>query len=232
MNTPVESKSQDRALTTTSFAILSILAIRDHSTYDLTRQLRISLHYLWPRAESNVYAEPPRLVAAGLAEAREEWRGQRRRTIYSITDAGRGALAEWLASPSGRSRYESEALMKVLFAENGTRDDLLRAIEALAVEAAGGVAHFRAVADRYASGQGDYPARFGISALAARLLMEQAAATLRWAAWANAVVSGWETPLDEGAGWGVEVLRQGGQPFALDHDPVAAVVDAPPKAAP
>ena len=92
MNTPIESKSQERSLTTTSYAVLAVLALRDHSTYELTKQMRYSLHYLWPRAESNVYAEPKRLVAAGLAEAREGWTGERRRTVYSITNAGRRAL--------------------------------------------------------------------------------------------------------------------------------------------
>src|SRR4029450_9725881 len=110
MNTPIESKSQERSLTTTSYAVLSILALRDHSTYDLTRQMRISLHYMWPRAESNVYAEPKRLVAAGLAKSREEWTGSRRRTIYSITQAGVTALADWLASPSSRRPYETTGL--------------------------------------------------------------------------------------------------------------------------
>src|SRR5215831_10828404 len=113
MNTPVESKSQERALTTTSFAVLSVLAIGEQSTYELTRQMQRSLRYLWPRAESNVYAEPKRLVSAGLAAVREEWTGGRRRTIYSITAAGREALAGWLASPASRQRYESEALLKV-----------------------------------------------------------------------------------------------------------------------
>ena len=46
MNTPNESKSQARPLTTTSYGVLSILALRDHSTYDLTRQMRMSLHYM------------------------------------------------------------------------------------------------------------------------------------------------------------------------------------------
>src|SRR4029453_5915722 len=107
MNTPNESKSQERPLTTTSYGVLSILALRDHSTYALTRQMRISLPYMWPRAESNVYAEPKRLVAAGLATPREEWTGSRRRTIYSITEAGRVALAEWLPSPPATPRAET-----------------------------------------------------------------------------------------------------------------------------
>jgi len=224
MDTPNESKSQDRALTTTSYAVLSVLSLRPHSTYDITRQMRLTMHYMWPRAESNVYAEPRRLVDAGLAEAREEWNGQRRRTVYSITDAGRVALGEWSASPSARQRYECEALVKVLFAENGTPNDLVASIRALREDAADVIRHFLEIADRYAAAEGAYPWRFGLTGLAARLLMEQQAATLRWATWAEEVVGGWETPLSGDAAWGVTTLRATGQPFALSGDPVREVV--------
>jgi PadR family transcriptional regulator, regulatory protein AphA len=225
MDTPIESKSQDRALTTTSYAILSVLSLRPHSTYDITRQMRLTMHYIWPRAESNVYAEPRRLVEAGLVEAREEWNGHRRRTIYSITDAGRAALAEWLASPSARQRFECEPLVKVLFAENGTRDDMLASIRALEEDAAEVIRHFLEIADRYAAGEGAYPWRFALTGLAARLLMEQQAATLRWARGAEEVVAGWETPLSEDATWGVETLRATGQPFAMNEDPMREVLN-------
>jgi PadR family transcriptional regulator, regulatory protein AphA len=214
MNTPNESKSQERRLTTTSYGVLSILALRDHSTYDLTRQMRISLHYMWPRAESNVYAEPKRLVAEGLATAREEWTGDRRRTVYSITAPGRAALADWLASPSSRQRYESEALLKVLFAENGTKDDLLATIRGIRDDAFAMLDHFLQLADVYEAGDGEYPDRFDLSALAARLLCEQQAATARWAAWAEEVVSGWDEPSGADVTWGIETLRRSGAGFA------------------
>ena len=223
MNTPIESKSQERALTTTSYAVLSVLSLRDHSTYDLISQMQRSMHYMWPRAESNVYAEPRRLVEAGLATAREEWNGQRRRTVYSITKAGRAALAEWIASPSARPRYESEALVKVMFAENGSRDDLLASIRAIAADAAEGVRHFQEIADRYAAQQGEYPQRFGLSGLALRLAAEQQATTLRWAAWAEAVVTGWESPLGADAAWGIETLSSAGDQFPIEDDPVPQV---------
>jgi DNA-binding PadR family transcriptional regulator len=187
--------------------------------------MRLTMHYMWPRAESNVYAEPRRLVEAGLAEAREEWNGQRRRMVYSITDAGRAALERWSASPSARQRYECEALVKVLFAENGARDDLLASIRALGEDAAEVIRHFLEIADRYAAGEGAYPWRFGLTGLATRLLMEQQAATLRWAMWAEEVVAGWETPLSGDAAWGVETLRATGEPFALNEDPVSEVRD-------
>jgi DNA-binding PadR family transcriptional regulator len=195
-------------LTTTSYAVLSVLSLRPHSTYDITRQMRLSLHYMWPRAESNVYAEPRRLVEAGLASAREEWNGQRRRTMYAITDAGRAALAAWLASPSSQPRHESEALVKVMFAENGTRADLLRSIRELAESSEIAVRHLRDIAERYAVNEGEYPARFGLSGLALGLAAEQHAATLRWARWAERVVRGWKSPLTADAAWGVKTLRE------------------------
>ena len=222
MDTPIESKgqaeSQERALTTTSYAVLAVLSLRDHSTYDLIRQMRLSMHYMWPRAESNVYAEPRRLVEAGLATAREEWKGQRRRTIYSITRAGQIALANWIASPSARPRHENEALVKVMFAENGTRDDLLKSIREIADDAEAGVRHFREIADRYAANLGEYPHRFGLSGLALRLAAEQQAATLRWARWAEGVVAAWDSPLAADAAWGVDALRSAGEPLVMDDD--------------
>jgi len=211
--TPVGSKSQTRALTTTSFAVLCVLALREHSTYELTKQMRMSMHYLWPRAESNVYAEPKRLVAAGLAASRTESTGRRSRTVYSITAAGRKALESWLASPSGRQRYESEAVLKVLFAENGTLDDMLAAIRAIGSDASEGLAHWQRVAGRYEAGKGDYPERFAVSGLVARLLGEQQAATVRWATWAEHVVSAWATPAGPGAEWGIEAVRETGETF-------------------
>jgi PadR family transcriptional regulator AphA len=224
MNTPIESKNQERPLTTTSYSVLAVLALRDHSTYELTKQMRFSLRYLWPRAESNVYAEPKRLVAAGLAESREEWNGERRRTVYSITDAGRAVLADWLASPSSRKRYESEAALKVLFCENGELDDLRRTLRAIREEALDAVAHWQGVADLYESGEGQYPGRFGQSALVARLLGEQEAVAARWAAWAEQVVAAWEEPANADVEWGVETLRSTGEPFPLEDDPVPDAV--------
>ena len=226
MNTPNERKSQERVLTTTSYAVLAVLALRDHSTYELTKQMRYSMHYLWPRAESNVYAEPKRLVAAGLATAREEWTGERRRTVYAITGAGRGALAHWLTTPSSRQRYESEAVLKIFFGENGSIEDMLASIRTLREDSLAAIEHFQGVAARYDAGEGEYPYRFALSALVARLVGEQHAATARWAAWAEQVVSEWDEPSAADAAWGIETLRETGHGFAVGDDPVREVVPA------
>src|SRR5262249_3027543 len=95
--------------TTTRFAVLGELALREWSAYEVRRSRRRTLRWFWPRAESVIYAEAKRLENEGLARSRAEPAedGSRRtRTIYSITPAGRRALAAWLRSePSTFAMY-------------------------------------------------------------------------------------------------------------------------------
>ena len=195
-----------RPLTTTSFAILGLLAIRPWATYDLAKLMRRSLHFFWPRAESNLYAEPKRLVAAGLAEAREEWNGDRRRTVYSITEPGRGALREWLATPPADSRVESEAHLRLLYANYGSKDDLLRAIQAIEDDAQKTIDHYARLLTEYARGEGLFPDRIHVNALVGSLSIEQARAAVRWTRWARGAVEGWKTTRKPDVEWAAETM--------------------------
>ena len=49
-------------LSTTSYAILGLLALRPWTTYELAKQVQKSLGWFWPRAERKLYDEPKRLV--------------------------------------------------------------------------------------------------------------------------------------------------------------------------
>ena len=107
------------ALTTTSYAVLSLLALQPWTTYQLARQMERSLGWIWPRAISRLYEEPKKLVAAGLAASRPGATGRRPSTVYTITPAGRDALAAWLAEPGTGPVLECEALVKVAYAKPG-----------------------------------------------------------------------------------------------------------------
>jgi PadR family transcriptional regulator AphA len=79
------------AVDTTRCAILGELALRDWSSYELTRWMRRTVRWFWPRAESAIYAEVRRLPAEGLAQCRTEPAADgssRTRTVYTVTDAG------------------------------------------------------------------------------------------------------------------------------------------------
>ena len=117
------------SLTTTSYAILGLLAVRPWTTYELAQQMRRALGQFWPRAESKLYEEPKKLVAHGLARATKETTGKRPRTVYSITAKGRRAMAAWVPQPGAGPVLEFEALVKLFYAEHGTKDDILATLD-------------------------------------------------------------------------------------------------------
>lgn len=178
-------------LTTTSFAILGLLALRRWSTYELAKQMRRTFHYFWPRAESNLYAEPKKLVAHGLAQAHSEPHGKRRRTVYTITPEGHDALARWLTEPPEEPRYESEALVKAVFADGGTREDLLNTLHRFRDHAVTRHNELTTIFQAYVDGHDPYPDRTHINALGSRFSLQQATTEIDWANWAIKEVERW-----------------------------------------
>src|SRR3954462_2227390 len=75
-------------LSSTSFALLGLLAVRPWTTYELAHQTKRSLRFFFPRAERHLYAEAKRLADAGLARSEHAFTGKRRSTRYSITAEG------------------------------------------------------------------------------------------------------------------------------------------------
>ncbi len=84
-------------LSTTELTVLGLLAFGQRSGYDLLRLAEESVGYLWTPSRSQVYKVLPRLVAAGLATAREvEQQRRPDKAVYTITPQGRKALRAWL----------------------------------------------------------------------------------------------------------------------------------------
>ncbi len=183
-------------LTTTTYGVLGLLAVRPHSTYELAKVMDQSVGRVWPRAQSKLFEEPKKLVAHGFATAREESVGKRPRTVYSITPAGRRALARWLAEPGDGPSLEFEGLVKLLFAEYGTRDDALASIRRArewAVEMnAGNVAAGEAFAER----EGRYEERRATTLLLGAFLTDFYALVASWADWAEDLVSEWPADME------------------------------------
>jgi PadR family transcriptional regulator AphA len=178
-------------LTTTSHAILGLLAIRPWTSYELTKQMGRSLHHFWPRAESKLYEEPKKLVAQGLATASTRAVGRRTSTVYEITPAGREALATWVGEPGAGPALEFELLLKVFFSENGTRADLLANLDAAAEWATERQRQNIEVAREYVDGRGPFPERTAQDALVAACLTGYWDAIATWAAWARQTVESW-----------------------------------------
>ncbi len=111
--------SQPR-LSTTSYVVLGMIALRGPSTpYDLKRAVGRSVGYFWHFPHAQLYAEPDRLTGMSLLARTVEDTGRRRKT-YSITQAGRRSLRDWLASPTDEHfQMRDVAELKLFFNEIG-----------------------------------------------------------------------------------------------------------------
>jgi DNA-binding PadR family transcriptional regulator len=178
-------------MTTTSYAILSLLARQPWSTYELAQQMDRSLGRVWPRAQSKLYEEPKKLAALGLARGRVETTGRRRRTVYSITPKGRRALADWLSEPGAGPVLEFEGLLKVVFAENGDRSDVLATLAAVRDWAEERNRDNVDAARAYAAGAGPFQERAAQNLLGGRFLTEFYRTVHQWATWATTVAEHW-----------------------------------------
>lgn len=200
-------RRRDESPTTTSYAVLGMLAIRPSSPYELANALSPTrgLGRLWPRAQSHLYAEPKRLVQLDLATVVETSTGRRRRSVYTITDKGRQALAEWLArpaSPDPAITLESELMLKIFFADHGSRQALLASIDAFHRWARRDLEEHNAVARSYLLGDAPYPERAAVLGIGGTLLFEITAAVERWALWARSTVATWpEDPAQAPPPW-------------------------------
>jgi DNA-binding PadR family transcriptional regulator len=181
-------------VTATRCAKLGQLALRDWSSYELTRSMRRTLRWFWPRAESAIYAEARRLEAAGLTTSRTEPAADgssRNRTVYSITPAGRTTLAEWLANPPEVTALHLEPLLRVHLARFGTRDDLLAAIDSAERSAEDLLRDADAVAEEFVAGKHLFQGEAHVRGLLFDALVGQAQALRGWAERARAEVDGW-----------------------------------------
>jgi len=178
-------------LSTTSYAILGLLSLRSWTTYELAEQMQRSLGRFWPRAESGIYVEPKKLVEAGYATVETEYVGQRAKQRYTITPAGRKALKQWVPTPSAAPQVEFEALVKVFFAERGTKAALLATLRTVKQDNEEQAAAGQGIPHDYLEGRGNYPERLAWNILVGTFIDEWQQLLDRWTSWAIGEVEQW-----------------------------------------
>jgi PadR family transcriptional regulator AphA len=115
-----------------TFGLLGMLAVRSWTGYELTQQVRRSLRFMWRSSEGHLYREQKRLVDLGWATVEHEPAGQRTRNRYTITDAGRTALREWLATEAEEPHFQIEGLLRTFYGDQGSPEQLVASMQATA----------------------------------------------------------------------------------------------------
>lgn len=132
-----------------AFGLLGLLAARSWTGYELTSQVRRSLRFVWPVSEAHLYREQRKLVSLGWATCVEEPAGQRTRKRYTITAAGREALAQWLDSEPEGPQLHIEGLLRLFNADRSSTTALVAAATSTARAARESLVELAAIAAEY-----------------------------------------------------------------------------------
>lgn len=132
-----------------TYGLLGMLAVRSWTGYELTQQVRRSLRFVWPSSEGHLYREQKRLVDLGWATVQPEPAGQRSRNRYTITEAGRAALEDWLATEPEEPHFQIEGVLRTFFGDQGSRDQLVASMQATAAMAGSMLEEMLGFVDEY-----------------------------------------------------------------------------------
>lgn len=98
------------------YAVLGILSLGPMSGYDIKKTIEASLSNFWSESYGQIYPILKELVSEGLAMSHTEVPsvGPSRR-VYTITQAGREELRQWLERPAEHNVGRIEILLKLFF---------------------------------------------------------------------------------------------------------------------
>ena len=113
-------------LPVTTFAVLGQIAEGPASGYEVKARLEAGAAQFWHASYSQIYAELRRLERLGyVTEERVLQEGRPNKRVYTITDAGRGALRDWLGEPWGLAHLRDESLVKLTLASSMPVEDVI-----------------------------------------------------------------------------------------------------------
>ena len=132
--------------TTTVQALLGMLRLCPMSGYDLKQRIEGPIGNFWSESYGQIYPTLKAMATDGLVASVEE--GKAGCTVYTLTNAGREHLREWLSVAPRRSVPRHESLLKLFFGQFAPAETMRAYIEAERARFAGDL-------DRYAPiGQG------------------------------------------------------------------------------
>jgi DNA-binding PadR family transcriptional regulator len=113
-------------------AILGFLHYQPMTGYDLKTQcFDDSIAYFWPADQAQIYRTLDKMTEQGWVESRLEVQEDRpNRKIYSITEAGRIEMQNWLMSEQALPAHREPFLVQLFFAGQLPNADIKRLVQA------------------------------------------------------------------------------------------------------
>jgi DNA-binding PadR family transcriptional regulator len=133
-------------------ALLVSLSERPAAGLELARRFDRSIGFFWSATHQQIYKVLRRMEHDGWVTARVVGQsGRPEKREYSVTEVGRTALADWIATTTPRPAFRSEIAVKMRGASYGDRAALLADVAELVADHRTRLAHYEAMCAR------DYP---------------------------------------------------------------------------
>ncbi len=106
--------------------MLGLLSYRESTGYELTKMFEHSLNNFWHAQSSQIYRELNRIEKLGWASSESIIQdGRPNKRLYTITDAGREELAQWLReAKTGFDNYHHAILLRIFFGADNPESTL------------------------------------------------------------------------------------------------------------
>lgn len=112
------------------YVILGLLSHEELTGYEIKKRMDTALKYFWGASYGSIYPTLGDIVARGLATKRQDTETGRNKIIYTITEAGRSCLREWLKLPVTRDEVRYETLLKLFFGSEAGPEQTIQHITA------------------------------------------------------------------------------------------------------
>ena len=116
--------------------ILGLIGYGDKTGYEIKAVFRDSLRHFWPVQTSQIYRELRTLEARGwVRQTHIAQRGRPDKNVFSITEAGRAELLDWLRADNLPRAERSPLLLKTFFRGECAIDENIAFFQAIEADA-------------------------------------------------------------------------------------------------
>jgi len=148
-------------MTTPDFVVLGMISLGAGTGYAIKKRVATSIRFFWTISEAQIYPSLERLERAGMVASRLAPSGGRRRRVFELTAAGRGALHDWLVlSEPMPFELRDVGLVRLFFADALSPDEartLLGAVRRRSEARIAALLAIRPAAAEVSEGKGDHP---------------------------------------------------------------------------
>lgn len=111
------------------YVILGLLSHEPLTGYEMKKRMDTTMNLFWSGSYGSIYPTLQKLSDNGYIQCEATNETGREKKTYSLLDAGRKRLHEWLSNPQAKNEIKYETLLKFFFGADLTKQEVLSQIQ-------------------------------------------------------------------------------------------------------